>query len=139
MRLSFLIERQYAPYMKWFGSAFAQLNCARQLTPILTRVLNATSWQERERALTSAYQLVAKMHNDLGITDPLPTEVCHFHKRPFLVIHAETFADAIHAAITDQEVRAWPANLGAIDQFVDSTDVLSDPKRFNRLKMIYQG
>ena len=31
MRLGFLMERRYAPYSKWFGSAFARLACAAQL------------------------------------------------------------------------------------------------------------
>ena len=36
MRLGFLMERRYAPYSKWFGSAFAQLGCAARLTPTWT-------------------------------------------------------------------------------------------------------
>src|SRR5919202_1893833 len=31
MRLCFLFERRYAPYSKWFGTAFSRLNCAGQL------------------------------------------------------------------------------------------------------------
>ena len=29
MNLGFLMERQYAPYIKWFGTAFSRLDCAR--------------------------------------------------------------------------------------------------------------
>ena len=78
------------------------------------------------------------MHTDLGITEPLPTRVSQFHDRPFQVIHADNFADAIRAVITSEQVRALPINLGAIDQFVDSTDVLSYPERFHRLKLMYR-
>lgn len=138
MKLCFLIERQYAPYMKWFGSAFAQLNCASQLQPLFISVLNATTWQERQKYLTAAYEIVAQMHNDLAITPPLPTNVSPFHKRPFLVIHAERFADALLATISDEEVRALPANIGSIDQFVDSTDVLSYPPHFDKVKRMYE-
>ena len=138
MRLCFLMERQYAPYIKWLGTAFAQLDCAGHLTSVLMRVLDATSWQEREKYLSSAYEFVAGMHNDLGITDPLPAQVSQFHDRPFQVIHADNFADAIRAVIIGEQVRALPANLGAIDQFIDSTDVLSYPERFNQLKFMYQ-
>ncbi|MCG2766853.1 MAG: DUF4037 domain-containing protein [Anaerolineae bacterium] len=138
MKLCFLMERQYTPYIKWLGTAFKQLDCARRLTPILMQVLDATSWQEREKPLVSAYELVAEMHNELGITDPLPVKASRFHNRPFLVIHADNFADAIRAAITSEEVRALPTHLGAIDQFVDSTDVLSNPEWFNRFKLLYQ-
>ena len=137
MNLCFLMERQYAPYIKWFGTAFAQLDCAATLMPILTRVLEADSWQEREQHLTSAYEFVAVMHNDLGLTEPLPTQVSHFHNRPFLVIHGGSFVEALRAAITDEQVLALPTNLGGIDQFVDSTDVLSNPRRFDRLKLMY--
>jgi hypothetical protein len=54
-----------------------------------------------------------------------------------MVIQADDFAEAIRAAITNEAVRALPIHLGAIDQFVDSTDVLSYPRRFNQLKCMY--
>ena len=135
MRLCFLMERQYAPYIKWFGTAFAQLDCAAQLVPVFARVLAANSWQDREEHLAAAYELVAGMHNDLGITDPLPAQVSQYYTRPFLVIHADRFAFAIRAAITNEEVLALPGNLGSIDQFVDSTDALH---YVNRFKAVYR-
>jgi hypothetical protein len=138
MKLCFLLEQQYAPYMKWLGTAFARLNCAGELTPILTGVLRSTAWQEREKYLSQAYQIVATRHNRLGITEPLPIQVSSFHNRPFLVIHGDAFADAIRAAITNEEIRALPDNLGAIDQFIDSTDVLAYPEQFHQLKPMYE-
>lgn len=51
MGLCFLMERRYAPYAKWFGSAFGQLPCAAHLTPILWRAQQAPTWQAREEAL----------------------------------------------------------------------------------------
>jgi hypothetical protein len=138
MRLCFLMERQYAPYIKWFGTAFAQLDCAGELLPVLTQVLRAESWQEREKYLSSAYEFVARMHNDLDITEPLPAQVSNYYNRPFLVIHGDRFADAIYAAITDEKVLALPPALGGIDQFVDSTDVLTSPGRLGQLKLTYR-
>ena len=55
MRLCFLMEQQYAPYIKWFSTAFAQLGCATKLMPIFNHILNATQWQQREKPLTQAY------------------------------------------------------------------------------------
>jgi hypothetical protein len=130
MRLCFLMERRYAPFIKWFGSAFAQLDCASDLVPIFTRVLEANSWEERQTHLTVAYEFVAKMHNTLGITTPLTTKVSQFHNRPFLVIQADRFVDAIRAAIKSEEVLVLPEHLGSIDQFVDSTDALRYLDRF---------
>ncbi len=138
MRLCFLMERQYAPYIKWFGTAFAQLDCAESLTPILRQALSADTWQGRQKQLSAAYEFAATKHNELGITEPLPARVSRFHDRPFLVIHGDRFADEIRAAITDEEVRALPENVGGIEQFVDSTDVLAYPERFDLLRSVYQ-
>jgi hypothetical protein len=50
--------------------------------------------------------------NRLGIHPPLEAKVSRFHDRPFLVIHAERFSDAIRATIQDEAVRALPPHLG---------------------------
>jgi hypothetical protein len=134
MRLCFLMARRYTPYIKWFGSAFAQLDCASDLLPIFTRVFEANSWEERQIHLTTAYEFVAKAHNALGITEPLTTEVSQYHSRPFLVIHADRFVGAIRAVIKSEEVRALPEHLGSIDQFIDSTDA---ERYLDRLKLVY--
>jgi hypothetical protein len=133
MRLCFLLERWYAPYVKWFGTAFAQLDCARDLGPTFACVLQANSWQERQTHLSIAYERVAEMHNSLAITEPLTTGVTQFHKRPFLVIHADRFVDAIRATIKSQEVLSLPVHLGSIDQFVDSTDASRYLDRFRAI------
>jgi hypothetical protein len=59
MRLCFLMERQYAPYSKWFGTAFSRLACGPDLTPTLWEVARAGTWQARENALLVAYQKLA--------------------------------------------------------------------------------
>jgi hypothetical protein len=134
MHLCFLMERRYAPYIKWSGSAFAQLDCAADLVPLFTRVLEADSWELRQANLGAAYAYVAMMHNTLGITQPLPKELSQLHKRPFRVIHADRFVDAIRALIQSEEVRALPEHLGSVDQFVDSTDAKN---YLDRLKAVY--
>jgi hypothetical protein len=138
MRLCFLIERMYIPYIKWFGTAFARLACAAELGPILDRVLRAEDWKEREQHLSLAYAAVARMHNALAITEPLPTEVETFFDRPYLVIQSGRFVDAIQAAMTDEDVMRLPLYLGAVEQFVDSTDVLERNRRIARLRTMYK-
>jgi len=127
MNLCFLMERQYAPYPKWFGSAFRQLSCAADLAPILWRAQQAATWQVRETALGEAYETLARWHNHLGITEPLPEKVSNFHSRPFQVIHGDRFANALREQIADPAVRkiAERGLLGSINQFSDSTDLLS--------------
>jgi uncharacterized protein DUF4037 len=138
MRLGFLMERQYAPYIKWFGTAFAQLDCAGRLIPIFGRVLSATHWKDREKHLSTAYQQVAHMHNVLQITAPLSTQVSQYHERPYLVLHADRFVEAIREVIADERVKALPVHLGSVDQFADTTDVLDHLGRLDQLKALYR-
>ncbi len=139
MKLCFLMERQYAPYSKWFGTAFAQLGCAGRLAPILAGALEAGDWKERERFLSAAYEQVAQIHNVLQLTPPQPARVSNFHSRPSLVIHADNFVEALREAIASSQVRGLPAHLGAVDQFVDSADLLEYPDRLSRLKVMYHA
>jgi hypothetical protein len=137
MRLCFLMEKQYAPYPKWFGTAFTKLDCAKKLRPILESVLGASTWKGREQHLAQAYEFVAKMHNSLGITSSIEPKVRFFHNRPYLVIDGERFAQAIRATIETEEVRSLPAHIGSVDQFSDSTDIRSYPEHRVLLKALY--
>ncbi|MFJ6011231.1 DUF4037 domain-containing protein [Streptomyces sp. NPDC092952] len=126
MRLCLLMDRRYPPYAKWLGSAFARTAGAPALAPHLTAALAATDPQERETYLGRAYGTVAALHNRLALTDPVDPATRPYHSRPYRVLRAERFADALTARITDPAVRALPVS-GAVDQFIDSTDVLTDP------------
>jgi len=132
------MERQYAPYIKWFGTAFSKLKSAKTLLPLFNEIMDASTWQERQDNLTKAYEYIAKLHNDLRITDSLTTEVSQYYNRPFMIIRADKFADAIHAKIVDEEVKQLPKYLGGIDQYVDSTEVLSFTEKFRRFWSMYQ-
>jgi hypothetical protein len=137
MCLCFLMHRQYAPYSKWFGTAFMKLDSARDLLPIFQKVLAAPFWREREKALSDAYEFVAQMHNRLNITSLVPAKVSQFHGRPFLVIHGENFVKAIREQIQDHQVRRISTNIGGIDVFSTSSDLLEATQLRARLKSLY--
>jgi hypothetical protein len=139
MRLCFLMERQYAPYSKWFGTAFSRLECGPRLAPTFTTVLAADTWPERQQNLSAAYETVAALHNHLRITEPLPTSVSPFYTRPFLVLHADRFSDALTARIADEELKRLPRHVRGISQWVDSTDVLDYPRWLAPLRAAYEG
>jgi hypothetical protein len=141
MRLCFLMEKQYAPYPKWFGKAFSQLECAEDLSPLFKKTLSAETWQEREKFLAAAYEYVAALHNDLEITEPLRAKVGKFFNRSFLVIHLHgKFAEAICNRITDSKVKRLAERrlIGSIDQVSDNTDILVDPTRRTVLRKLYE-
>jgi Domain of unknown function (DUF4037) len=138
MRLAFLQERTYWPYSKWFGTAFSQLDGAAELIPVLESAVAATGFDEREAALVAAYELLADRHNSGGIGAAVDASVRAFHGRPYRVLGADRFACACRNAIEDPGLRGLPL-VGSVDQFVDSTDVLSGLDHVRRLRAIFNG
>jgi hypothetical protein len=118
MRLAFLMERQYAPYSKWFGTAFSRLACGSELTPVLWDVVRAQAWPDREAALMTAYEKLARMHDALRLTPPVTTKVVQLWDRPFKVAWAD-IPDLLLPLIQDPAVvsiaHRWP--VGPVDQF----------------------
>jgi Domain of unknown function (DUF4037) len=136
MVLCFRLEREYAPYPKWFGTAFARLDAAREVGPALTRALRADTIDGREAGLVSAYEAVARRHNSLGVTEAVDPTARLFYGRPFRVLGAGRFVDACIAGVTDEQLRALSL-IGGVDQWSDNTDVRSTPPVFRRARELY--
>ncbi len=144
MNLCFLMERVYAPYPKWFGTAFKQLRAAEELEAVFRSVLSSNAWQERQSHLIPAYEKVARMFNQLKITAKMPEQVRDFHGRPFFVISMGDFSKAICANIKDmpnvdpriKDLADKPL-IGGVEQFSDSTDVLSSPVWRSGIRNLY--
>jgi hypothetical protein len=122
VRLCFLIERRYAPYSKWLGSAFGRLAAADEVRPALERAVEAGDFAARQAAMTEAYEAVARRHNALELTGPVEASIRPFHGRPYLVIGASRFVEACLATVDDPILRSLPL-VGGIDQLADSTDM----------------
>ena len=140
MSLCFLMEKQYAPYPKWFGSAFRLLACAEELTPILWNALQAENWELREQALVRAYEFLVDKHNGIKITEPRQTRASPFHGRPFKVIHGDSIAHAISLQVADPEIKRIMEKglIGGIDQWCDNSEMRSNISQWrNALKNIY--
>ena len=137
MRLAFLLERQYAPYSKWLGTAFSRLACGPQLTPILNQVLDSHPWQARQAPLCEAYVILAEKQNALGLAERVEPTITNYFNRPYKVIFAGRFGEALRAAISDEWIKALPGDIGGADQLVDSTDVTSNAAVMQKLRGLY--
>ncbi|MFG2585848.1 DUF4037 domain-containing protein [Streptomyces malaysiensis] len=124
MRLCLLLERRYAPYSKWLGSAFGQLPAAKSLKPALRGALAATDYRTREPYLCDAYEVVAALQNASGLSAPVDPKRRSYHSRPFQVLRAERFAQALAETVTDENLRTL-ALVGSVDQWADSSDLLT--------------
>jgi len=71
MEMAFLQEQRYRPYEKWFGRAFADLNAATTLGPLVDHALCNQPTGQSDDAIYHALLLLAQRHNDLGLTEPV--------------------------------------------------------------------
>jgi hypothetical protein len=95
---------------------------------VLTRAIEATDRRDREAALGQACRAVAELQNTSGLGVPQEPSLRPFYSRPFHVLGAGRFADALLAAITDPRL-AGRRPLGAVDCYLDNTLLLTDPAR----------
>ncbi|MEI9425464.1 DUF4037 domain-containing protein [Mesorhizobium sp. Cs1299R1N1] len=126
MRLAMLIERRYAPYPKWFGTAFSRLVCAPQLSPILAEILAAPTWQDREAGLLRACQFMAELQIAKGVPGATAPVLGALHNRPFQFVDSLKIFASLRNAIEDEELRQLP-EFGGADQFLSSNFVLAVP------------
>jgi len=134
--LAFALSRRWAPYAKWRGTAFRSLPVAAQLGPLLDASVAAAGWRERENALATACELVLGIQRERGLPAPA-FAVIPFFDRPYRTVD-DAVPDGLLGAITDPDVTRLPPMVGSIEQWVDSTDVLSSPGRRVALQRAYR-
>eukprot|EP01052_Picozoa_sp_SAG31_P024932 SAG31_NODE_2155_length_6311_cov_3.139086_2_plen_427_part_00 len=137
MSLCFLLERQYAPYAKWFGKGFSKLACAPDMTPLLSKAMDGGSWEARDAALGQVYNLLGELLNSKTAFTGIPAQTEHvvqFWTRPFQVPNSGGWCDGglitvIASAIEDAGLRQLCERrpVGNAEQHFDSTEVLEDP------------
>jgi hypothetical protein len=140
MRLCFLLERRYAPYSKWLGTAFGHLARADRVGPQLSAVLAASGWQERERLLAQTYEAVAEAQNALAVAEPQDPRSRSYFGRPYRILYAERFAAALSTAIQDPDllrVIHGTGLVGAVDQWADSPDIIIHAARCRQLRSFF--
>ncbi|CEJ93191.1 hypothetical protein VHEMI08800 [[Torrubiella] hemipterigena] len=126
MNLCFLLEKQYAPYAKWFGAGFSRLECGSELEPLLLTAQTAATWQARQDALVQCYDVVTKiLVKELGLEGKVPATSVPFHDRPWLIMPSEQLVEAIVQLIQDPDVLriAERTMVGSIIQWTDNTDM----------------
>jgi hypothetical protein len=138
VKLSFLMERTYAPYDKWLGTAFRGLACARRMQPHLSAALDARDYAALEPNLVALYGFLGDAHNALGVTGRMDCSPRRYFARPFMVMRADRFANALLNAVQSEELRRIPVRMGAIDQFIDCTDFIEHSETYRKVLALYR-
>lgn len=130
------MEKEYAPYSKWFGTAFKKLKSAETFLPIIEKTLDAKNWKDREKYLSKTYELLAEKHNNLQVTEPMNAKVTEYYGRPYLVIFAGRFAEALYEKITDPVLKGIGL-LGSVDQMTNVSAILEHNHNIKKMRELY--
>jgi hypothetical protein len=140
VHLAFGLSRRWAPYAKWRGTVFRSLPVADRLGPLLVPLLGAAAapgWREREDALATACEVLLDVQRERGLPAPR-SAVIPFFDRPYRTVDGAV-PRALLDGITDPDVARLPPMIGSLEQWIDSTDVLSSPGRRAALRAAYRG
>lgn len=136
MRICFIMEKEYIPYSKWFGSSFSHLSVAKKITPIFNQILSAPNWKIRETNLGKAYKIVLGLHNKKKLTSKIDVKMKSYYDRPYKVIDADRIVESLSKKIKSRSVKSFPL-IGSINQFISSTDILENMNRCQKFKDLY--
>ncbi|MBQ2667974.1 MAG: DUF4037 domain-containing protein [Clostridia bacterium] len=137
MRLCFLYCRQYAPYSKWFGTAFNHLPVSDAIKRAIHGALTASNITEREMQLVQAQKLVADLHDTLGITAPVHAEIQSYFGRDIRVIFADRIAEVVAEKLTGTALDGLPL-IGALSQVANFTALSDDPVYRDKIRRLYE-
>jgi hypothetical protein len=134
--LAFALSRRWAPYAKWRGTVFRSLPAAARLGPLLDATA-VPQWRERENALAAACEVLLSIQRERGLPAP-ESAVIPFFDRPYRTVD-RAVPQGLLSGITDPDVARLPPMVGSIEQWVDSTDVLSSPGRRAAAQAAYRA
>lgn len=136
MRLCFLYKDAYAPYSKWFGTAFNKLDNNEDIKIKINAALKANDLTKRENNLVEAQTLVADLHNASGITDKVDYNIESYFGRDIKVIFADKFVDATVEKLKGTAFENIPL-IGTMSQFGGLSDFSDEKQYYNQIKKLY--
>jgi len=135
MRLCFLYKNKYAPYSKWFGTAFKQLSLDN-IHDEITAALSANTIAERENHIVNAQVLIAELHNACNITKPFDIKVHEYYGRGAKILLTDDFADIVQEKITNQELKKCFL-IGSMSQIGNLNHLWDNPENRDKIQQLY--
>lgn len=136
MRLCFLYKDAYAPYSKWFGTAFNKLDVDENIKLKINAALQANNLIERENNLVEAQALVADLHNAIRLTDKVDYSIESYFGRDIKVIFADKFVDVTVDKLKGTVFENIPL-IGTMSQFGGLSNFADEKVYYEQIKRIY--
>lgn len=136
MRLCFLYKKVYAPYSKWFGTAFNELDIDVNIKKSIYAALHAETIELREDCLVKSQALVADLHNKSEITSFIDYKIESYFGRNIKVIFAEKFAEATAEKLVGTPLENIPL-IGTFSQIGGLSSFSDEKQYYKQIKAMY--
>lgn len=136
MRLCFLYKDTYAPYSKWFGTAFSRLAIDDKIKQTIGHALSVDNLAEREKSLVESQAFVADLHNTSGLTKFVDYQIENYFGRDIKVIFSDKFAEAAAMELIGTVFENVPL-IGAISQIGGVASIADDTKYYKQIMRLY--
>lgn len=130
------IKDTYAPYSKWFGTAFRRLDIDDKIKQTIDHALSADNLAEREKSLVEAQAFVADLHNTSGLTKFVDYQIENYFGRDIKVIFSDKFAEAAAMELIGTVFENVPL-IGAISQIGGVASITDDTKYYKQIMRLY--
>jgi hypothetical protein len=136
MRLAFLYCVKYAPYSKWFGTAFSKLPINDKIKHSIFCAVTAQNIEERENHIVTAQKQMSDIHNQSGYTEPVDVRIESYFERNIKVIFADKITSAITKKLSGTIFEHYPL-IGTLSSVPNFTNIFDDPHCRSNIKMLY--
>ena len=136
MRLCFLYKDTYAPYSKWFGTAFSKLEIDDKIKQVISKTLSADNLMDREKSLVEAQTFIADLHNASGLTEFVDYQIENYFGRDIKVIFADKFTDATTKELTGTSFENVPL-IGSLSQIGGVSSITDEMKYYKQIMGLY--
>lgn len=134
MRLCFLYCKEYAPYSKWFGTAFQQLPVWDSIKQAIANAVAASDLLEREHQIALAQKLVCDFQDSLHIAPPVNAKIQSYFGRDIQVIFCDRVCALWSQRLKGSELEGLPliGNFSGVGNFVCLYEEPGEQKRMIR-------
>lgn len=136
MRICFAIERKYAPYSKWFGTAFKQLDIYSHLNPLLMAVLDCKIWKERELLLCKTFSKINSFYFDQKMILEIEIKIQGYYGRPYQVAFVDDISDVFNGLINNNALRNLD-RIGTLNIMTNISGIFDEVQLKNKFKALY--
>ncbi len=136
MRLCFLYQDTYAPYSKWFGTAFSRLDIDSRIKQAIADALSANRLSDREKRLVEAQAYVADLHNASKLTQFVNYQIENYFGRDIKVIFADKFAEATVQQLKGTAFENTPL-IGTLSQIGGVSSIVDEKKYVRQITGLY--